>query len=264
MVTETCSTSLGAKGLTWEKAQSCASRWAVQRRSRRVPSRRPRPTAKNRIRDVHIDKELAREAVTYVLESGDEGSVHIDHALEYNEDPSYLAELLIHKLTVEARRRAGRSGLSRRELARRLGTSVPPVVSAARPGQHAEEPGPTRQSPPSSRLRRSTRRQSSACRLTFQRVAVVRRGRRPPDARAPGYCDCKPNARSSSSAHSSPGRMSRRMPPTTKSTSGWVTMGTRYVRDYVIWVQFSANPSLQRPRPRRRSGRAKSGAGRGG
>jgi hypothetical protein len=38
----------------------------------------------------------------------------------------------------------------------------------------------------------------------------------------------------------------------------------RYVRDYVIWVQFSANPSLQRPRPRRRSGRAKSGAGRGG
>ena len=36
-----------------------------------------------------------------------------------------MAELLIHKLTVEARRRAKRSGLSRRELARRLGTSVP-------------------------------------------------------------------------------------------------------------------------------------------
>ncbi|HLK11308.1 MAG TPA: hypothetical protein VKW76_08000 [Candidatus Binatia bacterium] len=85
----------------------------------------PRPTAKNRIRDVYVDKELAREAVTYVLESGDEGSVHIDHALEYNEDPSYLAELLIHKLTVEAARRVGKSGLSRRELARRLGTSVP-------------------------------------------------------------------------------------------------------------------------------------------
>ena len=85
----------------------------------------PRPTAKNRIKKAYVDKELGSEAVTYVLESGNEGSVHIDHALEYNEDPSYLAELLIHKLTVEAQRRVGRSGLSRRELARRLGTSVP-------------------------------------------------------------------------------------------------------------------------------------------
>ncbi|TMA51612.1 MAG: hypothetical protein E6J76_09460 [Deltaproteobacteria bacterium] len=85
----------------------------------------PRPTSKNRIREVYVDKELGKEAVTYVLASGAEGSVHIDHALEYNEDPSYLAELLIHKLTVEAKRRADRSGLSRRELARRLSTSVP-------------------------------------------------------------------------------------------------------------------------------------------
>ena len=85
----------------------------------------PRPTSKNRIREVYVDKELGKEAVTYVLASGAEGSVHIDDALEYNEDPSYLAELVIHKLTVEAKRRADRSGLSRRELARRLGTSVP-------------------------------------------------------------------------------------------------------------------------------------------
>jgi hypothetical protein len=85
----------------------------------------PRPTATNRIREVYVDRELGSEAVTYVLESGEEGSVHSDHALEYNEDPSYLAELLIHKLTVEARQRADQAGLSRRELARRLGTSVP-------------------------------------------------------------------------------------------------------------------------------------------
>jgi len=45
----------------------------------------PRPSAKNQIRAVYVDKELASEAVTYILESGDEGSVHIDHALEYNE-----------------------------------------------------------------------------------------------------------------------------------------------------------------------------------
>lgn len=85
----------------------------------------PRPTPKNRIAEAYVDRELGNEAVTYVLESGAEGSVHIDHALEYNEDPGYLADILIHKLTVEARRRADQSGLSRRELARRLSTSVP-------------------------------------------------------------------------------------------------------------------------------------------
>ena len=87
----------------------------------------PRPTTKNRIRDAYVDPELGREAVTYVLESGAEGSVHIEHALEYNQDPAYLAELLTHQLTVEALKRVGRSGLSRRELARRLQTSVPQV-----------------------------------------------------------------------------------------------------------------------------------------
>jgi hypothetical protein len=84
----------------------------------------PRPTPANRIRKAYVDKELGNEAVTYVLESGTEGAVHVDHALEYNQDPRYLADLLIHKLTVEALGRVDRSGLSRRELARRLGTSV--------------------------------------------------------------------------------------------------------------------------------------------
>jgi hypothetical protein len=85
----------------------------------------PRPTPRDRIAEAYVDKELGHEAVTYVLASGAEGSVHIDHALEYNEDPGYLADILIHKLTVEARRRADQSGSSRRELARRLSTSVP-------------------------------------------------------------------------------------------------------------------------------------------
>ena len=85
----------------------------------------PSPTPKNRIKDAYIDRELANEAVTYVLESGAEGVVHIDQALEYNQDPSYLAELLVHQLTAEAIQRVDGSGLSRRELARRLKTSVP-------------------------------------------------------------------------------------------------------------------------------------------
>lgn len=85
----------------------------------------PRPTAHNRVCDASVDRELASEAVGYVLESGDAGVLHVEQALDYNRDPGYLAELLLHKLTVEARARVEAAGLSRRELARRLRTSVP-------------------------------------------------------------------------------------------------------------------------------------------
>ena len=85
----------------------------------------PRPTATNRIREARVDKELGREAVTYVLDSGDEGVVHIDRVLEENQDPAHLGELLVHKLTVAARSRVDASGYSRREIARRIHTSVP-------------------------------------------------------------------------------------------------------------------------------------------
>ena len=85
----------------------------------------PRPDSKNRIEEVFVDKELANEAITYVLQSGDEGSIHIEQILEYNEDPSYLAELLTYKLTLEAQQRIENSGLSRRQIAKRLNTSLP-------------------------------------------------------------------------------------------------------------------------------------------
>jgi len=85
----------------------------------------PRPTSANRVRDAYPDKELAKEALTYVLESGAEGSVHLDAVLEYNQDPHTMSELLLHQLTVQARSRIEQSGLSRREIARRLGTSLP-------------------------------------------------------------------------------------------------------------------------------------------
>ena len=85
----------------------------------------PKPESTNKVQEVAVDRELASEAFTYVLESCDEGSVHLDQVLEYNEDPTYLRDLLVYKLTVEARQRVNESGLSRRELARRLNTSVP-------------------------------------------------------------------------------------------------------------------------------------------
>ena len=85
----------------------------------------PRPGTSNRIEKVFVDKELANEAITYVLQSGDEGSIHIEQILEYNEDPAYLSELLTYKLTFEAQQRIESSGLSRRQIAKRLNTSLP-------------------------------------------------------------------------------------------------------------------------------------------
>ena len=82
------------------------------------------PSSENLIREVYVDKEVGREAFTYVLDSGDEGTVHIDHVLEYNEDPTYLRNLVLYKLTLEAQRRVEESPLSKREIIRRLGTSA--------------------------------------------------------------------------------------------------------------------------------------------
>lgn len=85
----------------------------------------PCPKPDNRIKKIFVDKELASEAFTYLLESGEEGSVHLEQVLEYNDDPAYFAELLIYRLSVEAQQRIEKSALSRRQIARRLSTSVP-------------------------------------------------------------------------------------------------------------------------------------------
>ena len=82
------------------------------------------PTAADPIHSVFVDKELGREAFTYFLKSGSEGTVHIDHVLEYNEDPTYMADMLLYKLTLEAQKRLEKSALSTREICRRLGTSA--------------------------------------------------------------------------------------------------------------------------------------------
>ncbi|MBL8787585.1 MAG: hypothetical protein JNJ59_21960 [Deltaproteobacteria bacterium] len=85
----------------------------------------PQPSSHDKLAEVIVDDELGREAVTYRLASGAEGTVHLEQALDYNRDPAYLADLLVHKLSAQARRRADEIGVSRRELARRLRTSVP-------------------------------------------------------------------------------------------------------------------------------------------
>jgi hypothetical protein len=84
----------------------------------------PRPSVGDPIVKIWVDKEIASEAVTYLLASGREGSVHIEQVLEYNKDPDYLRDQLVYRLTLEAQKRVAASSLSRREIIRRLGTSA--------------------------------------------------------------------------------------------------------------------------------------------
>jgi len=72
---------------------------------------------------VFVDPELDREGFTYRLECGAEGSVHIDSVLEYNEDPCYMADLTLYRLSQEARERYEASDLSTPQVVRSLGTS---------------------------------------------------------------------------------------------------------------------------------------------
>jgi hypothetical protein len=84
----------------------------------------PTPTIQDRIAEVFIDEEAAREAFTYALESGRTGTVHVEQVLEYNRDPTYLRDFLLYQLTLEAQKRVAKSPLSKREIIRRLGTSA--------------------------------------------------------------------------------------------------------------------------------------------
>ena len=83
----------------------------------------PGPTAGNPVAQVFVDEEFGREGFTYTLSSGEDGSVHIEQVLEYNRDPSYMRDLLLYRLSLEAERRVAESQLSRREIIRRLRTS---------------------------------------------------------------------------------------------------------------------------------------------
>lgn len=82
------------------------------------------PSAADPIVRVFVDKELGNEGFTYVLKSGKEGTVHSEQVLEYNQDPRYLRDTVLYKLTIEAQKRVEASPLSKREIIRRLGTSA--------------------------------------------------------------------------------------------------------------------------------------------
>ncbi|RKX80782.1 MAG: hypothetical protein DRP58_12720 [Spirochaetes bacterium] len=83
----------------------------------------PSPTKDNPLNSVWIDKDFGEEAFSYSLANNRSGTVHIDHILEYNREPNYMTELLLYKLTLEAKKQVENTPLSKREIIRRLGTS---------------------------------------------------------------------------------------------------------------------------------------------
>ena len=83
----------------------------------------PTPSGADPVVAVAPDPELGKEGFTYVLRSGREGSVHVDSVLEVNEDPKYMADLLMYKLSLAAKQGMEQSGLPAREVAAALDTS---------------------------------------------------------------------------------------------------------------------------------------------
>jgi hypothetical protein len=65
----------------------------------------------------------------------------LDHALAYNRDPVYVANLLLYKLTVKALEHVERAGLSRREVARRLNTSLSQLYRLLDPTNYKKSAG---------------------------------------------------------------------------------------------------------------------------
>jgi len=99
------------------------------------------PEPDNRIVEVAADPEVGHEAFTYLLADGTEDTIHVDAVLEYNEDPGYLNELLLHKLTLETQKAVEASDLSKREITRALGTSATQLYRLLDPTNHTKSVG---------------------------------------------------------------------------------------------------------------------------
>ena len=82
----------------------------------------PVPTREDPVVEAFVDPELAREGITFRLASGADGVVLADQALDYHSDPDDLRDLLLYRLTLEARDRMDASCLGVREVSRRMGT----------------------------------------------------------------------------------------------------------------------------------------------
>ncbi len=70
------------------------------------------------------DPETGRECFAFELDTGEEGGVHIDNVLLVNGDPGEIRKNELYKLTLAVEDALAESRVSKRALARLLGTSM--------------------------------------------------------------------------------------------------------------------------------------------
>lgn len=98
----------------------------------------PKPSASDPVVEAFVDRELGREAFTYRLRGGREGTVHVEQVLDYHKDPSYLRDMLLYRLTLAARQRLAAAPLPKREIIRRLATSPAQLYRLLDPANYAK------------------------------------------------------------------------------------------------------------------------------
>jgi hypothetical protein len=96
----------------------------------------PAPTPEDPLDRVYVDPELGSEGFTYLLRSGEIGALHVDNVLGYNDDPSIMGDWQLHLLTIRAEKLVKASGMSKREICRRLRTSASQLARLLDPANH--------------------------------------------------------------------------------------------------------------------------------
>jgi len=71
-----------------------------------------------------VDPEIGRQGFAFELDDGEIGGVHVDDVLLVGGDPGAMRKNTLYRLTIAAEDALAESGVSKRSLARRLGTSM--------------------------------------------------------------------------------------------------------------------------------------------
>lgn len=96
------------------------------------------PSRRLRVVRAFVDPELGREAFTFESDDGAMGAIHVDNVLLHVRDPRAEAEAMLYRLTLEAEDALAESGMTKRAVARRLGTSMSQLARLLDATNHAK------------------------------------------------------------------------------------------------------------------------------
>jgi hypothetical protein len=84
----------------------------------------PQPSIKDRFVRSFGDEKLGQQAIWYVLQSGKQGFLSAEQVLTFYREPSDVKALVLWQLTLAAIEHLKQTGLSRRQILRRMRTSA--------------------------------------------------------------------------------------------------------------------------------------------